>query len=91
MVDMALGYADAAKYVIVQNEIVDHTRWGIVFDLVFMTKDDERYWYKSYQVGATECQDEGPFDDEGDTVECQEVAPYEVSIIKYRVVEDDED
>lgn len=69
----------------VRNEITDNGRWSIHHDWVFKYKD--RYFQTSYSVGATEMQDESPFEYDGDAdglIEVDEVEPYEKTIIDYR-------
>jgi hypothetical protein len=47
-------------------------------------KVDDKFYKTNYQVGATEMQDEAPYEYEGDEIECPEMEPYEVTITKYR-------
>lgn len=70
---------------ILRNEQVDNTRWSIVYDLVF--KHDGKLYQTSYSRGATEQQDESPwqYDDE---VECTEVEAYEKTVTDYRAIKD---
>ena len=52
------------------NEIVDTTRWSIIYDLVF--EFEGKFYRTSYSVGATESQDESPWEYD-DEVVCHEV------------------
>ena len=52
------------------NEIVDTTRWSILYDLVF--EFEGKFYRTSYSVGATESQDESPWEYVAE-VECHEV------------------
>lgn len=67
---------------VIQSELIDTTRWSQIHELVI--KKDDKYYSKRYSIGATEYQDEGPFDNEGPFVEFNEVEPYEHTVIKYR-------
>lgn len=66
---------------IIETEIVDTTRWSIIHSLVF--KHDGKFYATSYSVGATENQDESPFEYDPDEIECKEVFPVEKTIIVY--------
>lgn len=65
------------------NELVDNTRWSLMYRRVFCW--GEKYYETYFSVGATECQDEGPYDNEPDEIECDEVFPHEVKIIEYKL------
>jgi hypothetical protein len=54
----------------IEDTIVDHRRWSVDHNIIF--KKDEKYYRTSYSVGATEQQDERPWEYE-DEVECEEV------------------
>ena len=81
---IALLWDDGAPdgYAIVEDEILDTTRWSIVHVLVFSV--GEQLFQIDYSVGATESQDESPFEYAPDEIECQEVFPHEVTTIVYR-------
>lgn len=72
----------------VRDEISDTGRWSVHYELIFSY--DERFYAVNYSTGATEMQDEYPFDNEGDEVECYEVAPKPVTVIEYHAVYTDE-
>ena len=67
-----------------EDDIIDTSRWSIQHKIVF--KDDEKYWKTWYSVGATECQDEKPWDDI-DEVECTEVEKKIVQVERWVEVE----
>lgn len=68
----------------VRDDIIDTTRWSIVHELVFSY--DGKFYQTTYSVGATEQQDESPFQYEDDQIDCTEVEPVEVTKIEYRPV-----
>jgi len=65
------------------NVITDTTRWSIQYRFVF--RHEGRIYETEYSCGATEYQDEGPWEYD-EEVECSEVEAYEKSIIDYRQV-----
>lgn len=68
-------------YSILSNELVDTSRWSTHHALVFMHQGER--WRTSYRCGATECQDEYPFEYEGETVTCRRVVPVEKVVVVY--------
>lgn len=73
---------DNSEYVIEDN-IIDHTRWSIVHELVF--KFEDKFYSTNYSRGATEYQDESPFQYNKEVI-CHEVKPVEKIIIVYEKV-----
>lgn len=69
----------------IRDELVETTRWSVLRELTFGTMDGKVY-QTTYSVGATEMQDEGPFEYDGDLIHCIEVEPVEVTVIEYRPV-----
>ena len=65
----------------VYDRIVGSGRWSIHYERVF--KHDDRFWMTTYRRGATECQDESPYEYEPDEVECVEVFPVERTVTVY--------
>lgn len=49
-------------YKTISKEIIDTTRWSNVFEIVVQRISDGKYFKDCYNVGATETQDEGPYD-----------------------------
>lgn len=76
-----LVWEDVDDGEIIVNEIVDTSRWSNIYNLVF--KYDGKYYQTSYSVGATEIQDESPFEWSPDMIECKEVFPVEKTVIVY--------
>jgi hypothetical protein len=66
---------------IIEDKIVDHSRWSIIYKIV--VEKDGKFYASSYSNGATESQDESPYDDEGDQVEFREVQKKEVLVTVY--------
>lgn len=59
------------------NEVIDTSRWSIIYDLVF--EFDGKCYQTTYSVGATESQDERPWEYE-DIIDCVEVEEKEVMV-----------
>lgn len=70
----------------VSDRIVDTGRWSIHHDLIFKDTAEGKFYATAYSVGATEQQDEGPFEYAPDMVECDEVRPVEKTVIVYEAV-----
>lgn len=68
---------------IISDEIIDHTRWSVVHDLVFELNG--QLYSTSYSTGATESQDERPWEDLK-SVKCIEVRPVEKTIVVYEPI-----
>lgn len=66
---------------IISTELVDTTRWSLVYYQIF--KIDGKFYETSYRTGATESQDERPYEYEDDEIECPEVVPVEKTITVY--------
>lgn len=71
-------------YELIEDNIDDTTRWSILHSIVF--KFEDKFYTTCYSEGATEMQDESPFEHEGDEVECFEVKPVEVVVTQYQRV-----
>ena len=78
--DIINGDDDA--YRVIRDEIVDNTRWSIVHSVVIQSVADNRFWSDCYSVGATESQDESPW--EYNEPAFTEVFPVEQVTIAYK-------
>lgn len=80
---------DYDEYKIIENEIVDHRRWVIVYKLIFKDINnlaDIKYYQVFYQIGATEYQDESPWEFDGEDIEVTEVKPFERTVIDFKPI-----
>ena len=68
---------------VVSDTMVDTTRWAVVHRLVFRL--DGLLLQTSYRVGATEAQDEGPWEYET-LVDCVEVEEFDRVVTDWRPV-----
>ncbi len=65
----------------ISETLCDTSRWSISYKRIF--KFEDKYYRTFYNTAATECQDESPYEYEDDQIECEEVFPTEVKVIKY--------
>ena len=66
---------------IIYDKITDTSRWSVHHECVFKLGD--KFYMTHYSEGATEIQDEAPYEYEGDWIEITEVVPKEFTVIKY--------
>ena len=69
------------NYTIVQDHPVSHGRWDVMHELVIRRISDGRYFKDIYYVGATESQDESPW--EYTKPNFVEVFPVEKMVVVY--------
>jgi len=53
---------DDSNFVIIEDRIVGTRRWSVVYEIVVQRKSDGKYFRDSYRRGATESQDERPYE-----------------------------
>ena len=78
--EMLYDEHDTSLYHVVLDKIVSANRWSILNRLVFKYQD--KFYESTYSRGATEIQDERPYEYEPDEIECKEVYEYE-KVVKY--------
>jgi hypothetical protein len=64
------------------NEISGKSRWSVEYERIF--KFEDKFYRTHYSVGATESQDERPYEYEEDEIECEEVFPHIETVIVYK-------
>ncbi len=69
---------------VIRDTIRGNGRWSISHELVFCWRDG-KFYRTSYSVGATEMQDESPWD-YTDPVECTEVREVQKTVTDYEPV-----
>lgn len=74
-------YGDNA-YVVLEDNIVENTRWSILHEVIVHCKPENSFWRGHYSVGATEYQDEQPW--EYDDPQWVQVWPHEVTTTVYK-------
>lgn len=68
----------------ISDDITGHSRWSVHHRRVF--KHDDKFYETHYSVGATESQDECPYEYDADEIECVEVVPVERTVTMYEPV-----
>ncbi len=71
------------KFKLITDTIIGHSRWSVEHELIFQYNN--KFYKTHYQRGATEMQDERPWEYQDD-IECQEVKPMEKTIVIYEEV-----
>lgn len=69
----------------IEDNVIGNSRWSIYHEIVFQDRDG-KFYQTCYSVGATEYQEEGPWDDEP-VVVCTQVEKREVVVEKWMPVE----
>jgi hypothetical protein len=72
------GYQSFKK---VSEEMINHSRWAVGYHVILQRENDGKFFSSSYEVGATESQDQSPY--EYDDPIFTEVFPVEKTIIVY--------
>jgi len=72
---------DSLELTHIKDKIIDAGRWSIHHSVVFQYEN--RYFRTVYSVGATEYQDERPFQEDPDLIECTEVVRVERRVWDY--------
>ena len=65
----------------VYDKIIGHRRWSVDYERVF--RHEGRFYRTVYSRGATEGQDEQPYQYGPDEIECQEVIPVQRLVTVY--------
>ena len=58
----AIIWEDNPNYKTISKTVVDNTRWSIIHDIVVQRVTDGKFFSSSYSTGATEQQDEAPYE-----------------------------
>ena len=61
-------YEDHSDFELVEEEMTDTSRWSIHYSATLRHKSSGNYYYTNYSRGATECQDEQPYEHEKEVV-----------------------
>ena len=69
----------------IYDKIIGHSRWSIQHERVF--EHEGKFYLTTYSVGATEYQDERPYEYDPDEIECPEVFPVQETVTVYKLYE----
>lgn len=72
---------------LVKEELFDTSRWSHHYERIYKDLNTGKFYSTTYSRGATECQDERPYEFDGPEVDFTEVVPRETVVIEYVVVE----
>lgn len=78
-----VGGEECPALEVVKDNITGKSRWSVQHDLVFKDTATGKFYVTSYSEGATEQQDEAPFEYEPEAIACDEVQPVEKVVIEY--------
>jgi len=70
----------------VKDSIVGTSRWSIEHEIVFKDNDTGKHYMSCYGVGATEMQEEQPYEYDKDMIEVSEVEEVEETIKVWRAI-----
>lgn len=76
-------YNNSERLEKVEEWVTSTSRWSIHYDVVFKDLETNKHYLSYYSVGATEYQDEEPYEFESDEVKCKEVVLKEVVVSKW--------
>ena len=65
-------YEHGYELEVVRARIADQSRWSIFYEMIIYDVTDDRYYSTEYSTGATEAQDESPYEDEPEMVDVTE-------------------
>lgn len=74
-------WGDHPDYKTISDEIVDKSRWSVHYEITVKRLSDGKFFRETYSRGATEYQEERPF--EYDDPDFTEVFPVEKKVIVY--------
>jgi hypothetical protein len=82
--ELACGSFD--NFVSISEDIVNTSRWTVEYKQIFKFTDEQgvaRFYKTYYSRGATEQQDERPYEFKNDLIECTEVVPVKKQVTVY--------
>jgi hypothetical protein len=75
-------WGDSEEFKHVSEKITGTSRWSILYEKIVQRNSDNKFFKMNYRVGATESQDEQPFEYEKEVI-INEVFPVEKTIVIY--------
>lgn len=78
-------YGDSLDYEVQSDTVTGNGRWSINHKLILKHNTSNKYYRVNYSIGATENQDERPWE-YGKEVVLTEVEPFEKTVTDYRDV-----
>lgn len=84
--ELVWGDEPEGLMIVEEPKIIDTSRWSIIYEMIFSFED--KFYETSFCRGATEHQEESPYEYDEDEIECKEVVPVEKTIIVYEIRKD---
>jgi hypothetical protein len=84
-IDAVFECLPADRLQFVSDDIVENSRWSILHDVVIRDSVNGKFYRDTYSVGATENQDESPW--EHDDPDFTRVYPHEITTTVYKAEE----
>jgi hypothetical protein len=80
--DMAYGEVPDG-FDVIDTKLLDHGRWSLRYEQIF--RFDGKIYVTQFSKGATEMQDERPYDYAPEQIECPEMEEYILPVTQYRL------
>lgn len=78
------GWGDGfPNLTLIKSEMFDTSRWSHHYQRIYKDLDTGKFYSTTYSSGATECQDERPYEYDGPEVEFTEVVAREKVVVEY--------
>jgi len=78
--------SESENFEVVQDKFEGESRWSLNYSQVLKHKESSKFYRTSYSKGATECQDESPYEYEPDVIKLTEVVPFKRTVTDYKGV-----
>ena len=69
---------DTDDFTIIKQHVIDTTRWATVHEMIFGELSTGKFYRSYFNRGATEMQDERPYEYDSAIIKCWEVVEVEV-------------
>ena len=73
-------YGDSDKLESIEDNIIESDRWSYLNEVIFKDVESGKHYKSNYRTGATENQDESPYEYADNEEECIEVEQKEVLV-----------
>ena len=77
---LSIANDDTDEFIKVEDQIIDNERWTVTHEMIFQQISTGKFYRSYFRRGATEYQDEGPYEYDGDIITCKEVVKKEVMV-----------
>lgn len=71
---------------LIKERLVDTSRWSKIYTRIYQDLNTGKFYQTQFSVGATEQQDERPYEYDGDFIEFQEVKAVQKTITIYEAI-----